>query len=275
MEMSPDMVRDLGQRLAPGADARLAPAFLAIVAGIHDLLGALRPTPDELTALIAFLTEVGHTADARRQEWVLLADVLGVSARVEELNRPCPQGATPHTLPGPFYRADAPEVAQGGTLSRDGLGEPLHVHLRLQDLEGHPLPEALVEVWHANALGRYENQDPDLQPEFNLRGKLRADAAGEVRFHTIKPRGYALPGDGPVGQLLRKLGLPLERPAHLHFRVSAPGLQTLTTHIFDQADPAITRDALFGVRPELLAAFRAVPGGHALDTTLVLTKAPT
>ena len=230
------------------------------------------PTSDELTALIGFLTEVGHTADARRQEWVLLADVIGVSARVEELNRPCPKGATPNTLPGPFYRADAPDVAQGANLSRDGIGEPLSVCLHLTDLAGHPVPQAMVEVWQANALGRYENQDPDLQPEFNLRGRLRADPLGEVRFNTIKPRGYALPGDGPVGHLLRALGLPLDRPAHLHFRVSAPGFQTLTTHIFDRADPAIHRDALFGVRPELLADFRKTPGAadHALDVTLVL-----
>lgn len=69
------------------------------------------------------------------------------------------------------------------------------------------MADAVVDVWQANALGRYENQDPDLQPEFNLRGRLRSDAQGRVHFLSVKPRGYALPDDGPVGRLLNALGL--------------------------------------------------------------------
>lgn len=269
------VLEDLALRVGPDARSRLASAFLTIVGRVHDLVAELQPSTEELKVVIDFLTEVGHTADARRQEWVLLADVIGVSTRVEDINCPRPEGATPNTLPGPFYRTDVPDLPLGATLSRDGIGEPLHVHLRLTGLDGRPIPQAQVEVWHANALGRYENQDPDLQPEFNLRGRFTADSAGHVTFETIKPRGYALPEDGPVGRLLMALGLRLERPAHLHFRVTAPGIQTLTTHIFDRHDPAIDRDALFGVRPELLADFRASPsdaGGarHDLDLCFVL-----
>jgi protocatechuate 3,4-dioxygenase beta subunit len=123
--------------------------------------------------------------------------------------------------------------------------------------------------------GLYENQEPDWQPEFNLRGRFRADAQGRFHFQTVKPKGYTLPSDGPVGQLVSALGLGLERPAHIHFRVSADGFETLTTHVFDRSDAAIDRDAIFGVKPELLADFRALPpqGGkrrHALDLSLVL-----
>lgn len=269
------VVEDLALRVGPEVQSRLAIAFLAIVGRVHDLVADLQPSTDELKVVIDFLTEVGHTADARRQEWVLLADVIGVSTRVEDINSPRPEGATPNTLPGPFYRMDVPDLPLGANLSRDGIGESLHVRLRLTSLDGHPIPQAQVEVWHANAFGRYENQDPDLQPEFNLRGRLTADSEGQVTFETIKPRGYALPEDGPVGRLIMALGLRLERPAHLHFRVTAPGFQTLTTHIFDRHDPAIDRDALFGVRPELLADFRARPmdagaARHELDLRFVL-----
>ena len=115
-----------------------------------------------------------------------------------------------------------------------------------------------------------------LQPEFNLRGRMRADAQGRLTFRTIKPRGYFLPEDGPVGRLLNRLGLRLERPAHVHFKVTAPGFRTLVTHVFDRDDPAIDRDALFGVRPDLLAEFRTLPPGgparHALELTLVLVR---
>lgn len=135
----------------------------------------------------------------------------------------------------------------------------------------------MVDVWQANALGRYENQDPDLQPEFNLRGRLRSDAQGRVHFLCVKPRSYALPDDGPVDRLLNALGLCLEHPAHLHFRVTAPGFQVLTTHVFDRRDPAIGHDALFGVKPQLLADFHPLPPDasgmkHALDITFVLAS---
>lgn len=264
---------DVAARLAANAPTRLSAALAALLADLHRLTADLRLTPAELRAVLTFLTEVGHHADARRQEWVLLADVLGLTALVEDVNTPRPPGATPNTTAGPFYRADAPDLPLGANLSRDGKGEALAVRGRILSLDGSALPGATVEIWHANAEGKYENQEPDWQPEHNLRGRFRTDAQGRFHFLTIMPRGYALPGDGPVGRLMAALGLSLDRPAHLHARVSAKGHERLTTHVFDQADPAIGRDAIFGVKPELLAEFRpaeGAAGGRMLDLTLVL-----
>ena len=267
--------RDFSRRLAALGPSRLAEAAEAGVGGLHALIAALRPTAEEFRLAIDFLTEVGHYADARRQEWVLFADVLGVSSLIEDQNSRRPDGATPNTVAGPFYRADAPELPLGANISRDERGERLDVQGRITDLDGQAIRNAVVEVWQANGEGLYENQEPDLQPEFNLRGRFTADPQGRFQFVTVKPKGYTLPADGPVGHLMTALGLGLDRPAHLHFRVSADGFETLTTHIFDRADPAIGRDAIFGVKPELLADFRALTpvGGrrrHALDLTLVL-----
>ncbi len=271
-----DVLDELSLRLAAADTQRLGQSLLAIVRRIHDLVVELKPSPAEMRHVVEFLTEVGQASDDRRQEWVLLADVIGVSTRVEELHAVCPEGATPMTLAGPFYRDDVPELPAGATLSRDGVGEVMEVALRVTDLDGVPVPDALIDVWQANAHGRYENQDPDLQPEFNLRGRMRTDAHGRLTFRSIKPRGYFLPEDGPVGRLVNRLGLRLERPAHVHFKVTAPGFRTLVTHVFDRNDPAIGRDALFGVRPDLLAEFRSLPPGgaarHALDLTLVLVR---
>ena len=266
---------EFARRLAAAGQTRLIATALATVGSLHELVAVLRPSAEEFRQAIDFLTEVGHYADARRQEWVLLADVLGVSTLIEDQNNPRPAGATPNTMAGPFYRADVPETALGADLSRDGKGEPLAVSGGISALDGTPVGGAIVEVWQANAEGLYENQEPDRQPEFNLRGRFRADAQGRFHFVTVKPRGYALPSDGPVGRLMAALGLQLDRPAHIHFRVSADGYETLTTHIFDRADPAIARDAIFGVKPELMAEFRVLPahGGkqrHALDLNLVL-----
>lgn len=267
--------REFSRRLTAVGQSRLAAAAQATVGGLHALIAELRPSGEEFRLAIDFLTEVGHYADARRQEWVLLADVLGVSSLIEDRNSPRPAGATPNTVTGPFSRSDVPEMPLGANISRDGKGEPLDVTGRIVALDGQGIGGAMVEIWQANAEGLYENQEPDRQPEFNLRGRFRADSQGRFHFLTVKPKGYTLPSDGPVGQLMSALGLGLERPAHIHFRVSAEGFETLTTHIFDQSDPAIGRDAIFGVKPELLAEFRVLPpnGGkrkHALDLNLVL-----
>ena len=77
---------------------------------------------------------------------------------------------------GPFYRADVPEMEAGANISQDDRGVPLGVRGTVLDLDGAPLAGALVEVWQANAEGRYENQEPDRQPENNLRGRFRTDA---------------------------------------------------------------------------------------------------
>ena len=260
------------ERLAALEPSRLGRVMAAVVARLHGLASELHATPAEMRALVAFLTEVGHHADARRQEWVLLADVLGLSALIETQSAIRPPGATPNTMPGPFYRPDAPDLPAGATICRDGKGVPLEVRGRVLSLVGGPVADALVEVWQANGEGKYENQDPDLQPEFNLRGRFRTDAQGRFRFSSVMPKGYRLPGDGPVGQLMARLGLTLERPAHIHFRVTARGHETLTTHIFDRADPAIARDAIFGVKPELLADFGPAGGAgpRSLDLDLTL-----
>lgn len=270
------IAQDFVARLAGLSPSRLGCGLGQLVAALQGVIRDLAITPAELRATLDFLTEVGHHADARRQEWVLLADALGLSALVEDRARPPVPGATPHTVTGPFYRPDAPAYALGAQICLDGQGEALAVSGRVLGLAGSGLADALVEVWQANGAGRYENQEPDLQPENNLRGRFRADGQGRFHFRSVMPGGYGLPADGPVGRLMAGLGLCLQRPAHLHFRVSAPGHERLTTQIFDRADPAIGRDAVFGVKPELLADFHAAPlaggkqAGRVLEVTLVL-----
>ncbi|MEO4043479.1 dioxygenase [Hoeflea sp. CAU 1731] len=242
-------------RFRPGND-RLGVAVSGIVSHIHALVSEVRPTREELREIIAFLTDVGHATEDNRQEWVLLFDVLGVSTLVETMNSARPAGATPNTPRGPFYRADAPSLPLGASISLDARGEPLTVHGRVTDLDGKPLAGALLEVWQPNADGIFENQQPDLQPEFNLRGKFVCNEDGGFIFRTVKPGGYSIPGDGPVGRLLQRLDYPLTRPAHLHFRISAHGYETLVTQIFDADDPCLTQDAILGVRRVLVGEVR-------------------
>jgi protocatechuate 3,4-dioxygenase beta subunit len=189
----------LRERLGRQDGTRLARTVLASARALDGLALDVRPTAEELRVAIAFLTEVGHATDERRQEWVLLADVIGVSTLVEDLNAPRPSSATPNTLAGPFHRAGVPEVPDGGDLSRDGKGERMTVAGRVAALDGAEVGGAMVEVWHAHADGRYENQEPDLQPDSNLRGVFRTGEDGRYLFWGAKPRFYPIPDDGPVG----------------------------------------------------------------------------
>jgi protocatechuate 3,4-dioxygenase beta subunit len=268
----------VARRLSQGADAELGRALATVVRHLHQVVRELRPSPKDWRAAIDFVTEVGHASDERRQEWVLLSDLLGVTQLIEEINVQRPRGATPNTPRGPFYRADAPKLPLGFDICLDGIGERLSVTGHVRDLDGRPVPLACVDTWQANPQGHYENQQPDLQPEFNLRGRFLADEHGDFHYRTVRPAGYKVPDDGPAGELLGRLGYPLFRPAHLHFIISAPGFDTLTTHVYDRADAHIRDDAVLAVRPELLGDFQrvgAASGGveWSVDFTFVLARA--
>ena len=260
-----------------GARAALARSLPVLVAHLHAAVREVRPSRDELDAALAFLTEVGQASDERRQEWVLLADLLGVSALVAELDAH-DAGATPAAPRGPFHRDDAPLREAGTDLCLDGRGEPLDVRLRVVDLDGAPVAGAELETWQPNADGAFENQRPDEQPEFNLRGRFVTDVDGRTRYRSVRPGGYRVPADGPAGRLLGGLGHSLERPAHLHFRVRAAGFETLVTQVYDRDDPRVDRDALHAVRPALLGAFVRGPDDPdaaphwSLDFTFVLAR---
>lgn len=261
------------ERLHTAPDKRLARFMGEFLHDFADLADRMEMSREELQAVIGFLTAVGEACSERRQEWVLLADVLGLTSAFERRHARLPDRATPNTLAGPFYRPGAPRRADRESICLDGKGTPLVFTARLLGSDGDPVPSARIEVWHANGDGVYENQAPDVQPEFNLRGIYTSGPDGSVRILTVRPRGYRIPDDGPVGRLMRQLGLPTLRPAHLQFRISASGYQTLITHVFDRSDPAIAADPLFAVDPALLADFTASDDGvMACSFTFILAE---
>jgi catechol 1,2-dioxygenase len=89
----------------------------------------------------------------------------------------------------------------------------------------------------------------------NLRGKFISDAQGRISFSSVKPSGYPIPIDGPVGDLLRAEGRHNMRPAHLHFLAYKDGFKTLISQIYPPDDPFIDTDVQFGVTRHLLGNF--------------------
>ncbi|GAA6196988.1 intradiol ring-cleavage dioxygenase [Pseudophaeobacter arcticus] len=245
-------------RNAQAKDARLADVMGAITKHLHAAVKEIEPTQEEWFEAIQFLTKVGHTCDDWRQEFILLSDSLGVSMLVDAINNRKPSGASESTVLGPFHVPDAPELPMGSDICLDEKGEPMLVKGRILGTDGVPIKGAKIDVWQANDEGFYDVQQKGLQPDFNLRGVFRTGADGSYHFKGVKPKFYPIPDDGPVGQMLEKLGRHPFRPAHLHYILEAEGFETLITHIFDPDDPYIHSDAVFGVKESLLAKFELV-----------------
>lgn len=252
-------------RNAEAPDRRLAEVMGVITRHLHAAVKEIEPTQEEWMAAIGFLTRTGHTCTDWRQEFILLSDVLGVSMLVDAISNRKPSGASEGTVLGPFHVADAPEMEMGADICLDGKGEAMLVRGRVTDPEGRPLEGCVLDVWQANDEGFYDVQQKGLQPEFNLRGVFRTGADGRYWFWGVKPKYYPIPGDGPVGDLLKGLGRHPYRPAHLHYILKARGHEPLVTHIFDPGDPYIASDAVFGVKESLLAEFRRIEDRAAIE----------
>lgn len=240
--------------IADTTNPRLKTVMTSLITHMHAFIREVELTQEEWMLGIQFLTKTGQMCDDRRQEFILLSDVTGVSMLVDAINHRSEDGATESTVFGPFYRAGAAELPIGATISQDGRGEPAVITGRVLATDGTPIPHALLDVWETDENGLYEQQDPD-QPDMNLRGKFRTDDEGYYCFVGIKPVSYPIPDDGPVGQLLRSLGRHPFRPAHIHLLISAEGFVPVTTHLFVSGDPYLESDAVFGTKDSLVVDF--------------------
>jgi hydroxyquinol 1,2-dioxygenase len=236
------------------SDPRWNVIAAALIRHLHEFVDEVKLTPQEWMTAIQFLTDTGKQCVGPRQEFILLSDVLGVSSAVDDISNSASGGVTESALLGPFYAEGSVPVERGADIALDGEGERLVVQGRVLDRRGMPIPGAQLDIWHTAANQLYAVQDPR-QPAMNCRGKLLADADGHFEFRTRKPVAYPVPTDGPVGQLLSKSGREPMRPAHIHFIISAPGYQPVTTQVFTHDDAYIDADAVFGVKPSLLAKY--------------------
>lgn len=253
-------VEAVNARAGDNIDERLKTVMASLVKHLHAFVKDVELKPAEWDLAIDFLTRTGHLCDDKRQEFILLSDVLGVSMLVDAINNRRPSGATENTVLGPFHVPDAPVYPMGTNICLDGKGETCLFEGAVVDSAGNPIKGATVDVWSDNADGYYDVQQPDIQPEWNNRGRFMTGADGKYSFIGIKPISYGIPDDGPVGQMLEALGRHPNRPAHMHFMVTAPGYETIITHTFVAGDAWLTSDAVFGVKGTLVAAFEKTKG---------------
>jgi protocatechuate 3,4-dioxygenase beta subunit len=237
-----------------GADSeRYREILESLVRHLHAFVRDVRLTDAEWHTAVDFLTRTGHACDDRRQEFVLLSDVLGISMLTVTVNQVPDPAVTESTVFGPFFVSASPEVAPGGDLSAGAPGQPCWVQGTVRGLHGEPVAGARIEVWEADENGLYDVQyDRDRTAN---RGHLFTDSDGGFRFWAVRPSAYPVPTDGPVGELLSAAARGAMRPAHIHFMITAAGYRKLTTHVFAAGDDYLARDAVFGVKPSLIAEF--------------------
>jgi hydroxyquinol 1,2-dioxygenase len=257
-------------RHANATDVRLKDIVTSLVRHLHAFAREVNLTEAEWEAGIGFLTEVGHMTDARRQEFILLSDTLGLSMLVTAMAHRKPEGCTEATVFGPFFVDDAPAYDNGGDVANGAQGEPCFVSGVVRGPGGEPVAGARIEVWQADAAGFYDVQYCDVE-NHRARGVLHSLPDGRYHFRSIVAEPYPIPHDGPVGRMLDALGRHPWRPAHLHFMITAPGYERLVTHVFREGDRYLDSDAVFGVRSSLIAPWHHHASGTAPDGTVMAT----
>jgi len=256
-----DNITDLAvERWSTARDPRLAELMSALVRHLHDFAREVRLTEAEWMAAMQWLTRAGQISDEKREEFILASDVLGLSMLVVQMNHRLHPAATPATVLGPFHIEGSPEFGFGGDMSDGVPGTPLFIHGTVRDLDGNPVAGAVLDVWQADTEGAYESQIPDID-EARLRAKYTTREDGSYCLRTIAPKGYTIPMDGPVGDLIARTDISHFRPAHVHFLINVPGYEPLITHLFQEGAEYLDSDVVFGTKQELVVRFeRREPG---------------
>ena len=160
-----------------------------------------------------------------------------------------PLKSTLSEMTGPVYGQESVgpldhDMTRNARVNGEPLGERIVVAGRVLDEDGKPLPNTLLEVWQANAAGRYihknDQHDAPLDPNFRGSGRCVTDADGRYRFYSIKPGAYPW-GNHPNGW----------RPNHIHFSLFGPSFVTrLVTQMYFPGDPLLDLDPIYKSSPE-------------------------
>jgi protocatechuate 3,4-dioxygenase beta subunit len=266
-ELTPETITDaVLEQMATTSDPRLKEIMAAAVKHLHAFAREVNLTPGEWLKGIEFMTAVGNMCSPERQEFILLSDTLGLSALVNGLHdRTALEQATHTSLLGPFFRENAPKLEAGAQIANKvAPGTEVALWGKVTNVQGAPLADAQVAVWQTGADGLYDIQVDAAGTDY--RGVFTTDAEGNYALRTVRPLGYSIPMDGPVGKLVHDQGRHGMRPAHIHFLVSAPGYRELVTALYVKGDAHIADDVVFGSSADLVAELKQADPACPLGT---------
>ena len=247
-------------------DPRLREIIVSLVKHLHAFARDVHLTEEEFEKAVQYIARLGQMTDEKHNEVVLMSGTLGFSSLICLLNNGNRgQTETTANLLGPFWRMNSPRTESGGSIVRSPTpGPALFVNAWVKDENGNPIEGAEVDFWHSSPEGFYEQQDPRQAP-MNLRGKFITDKDGHFSFRSVKPAGYPIPIDGPVGDLLRAARRHNFRPAHLHFLIFKEGFKTLISQIYVNDDARLESDVQFGVTRALIGNYVRHEGNPPAD----------
>jgi hydroxyquinol 1,2-dioxygenase len=251
-ELTPETITDaVIEQMSTTPDGRMKEIMACAVKHLHAFAREVDLTPAEWIKGIEFMTKVGQTCTPARQEFILLSDTLGLSALINGLHdKTAIEDGTHTSLLGPFYREASPRLPAGGQIARHVKpGTECVLYGRVSDVAGRPLANATVSVWQTGADGLYDIQVNAAATDY--RGVFTTNEEGLYLVRTVRPRGYSIPMDGPVGGMVRAQGRHGMRPAHIHFLVGAPGYRELVTALYLRDDPHLADDVVFGSSGDL------------------------
>ncbi len=252
-------------------DPRLRQVMTAAVKHLHAFVREIEPTPQEWAVAIDFLTRTGQMCDDKRQEFILMSDVLGVSMLVDAINHRRSSKATPSTVEGPFHVPDAPAFANGANMAANAPGIACFCTGKVHGLAGEPVAGATLDLWQTDGEGFYEAQRPEIKGAW-MRGLYRTERDGSYLIRTVAPIAYTIPMDGTIGELMNRTNMSHMRPAHIHFAIEAPGYHGLVTHLFQTGDEWINDDAVYGVKEPLIVEFQKMPAGSKAPSGEIMNE---
>src|SRR5262245_45316885 len=271
-EYTPENITDVViEHMSTTPDPRMKEVMEAAVRHLHAFAREVNLTPAEWIKGIEFMTKVGQMCTPARQEFILLSDTVGLSALVNIMHdKTKVEEATGASLLGPFFRENTPNFENGARIADVKKGGPeIVLHGRITNAQGALLPGAQVIVWQTAADGRYDIQNSI--DEIDCRGIFKTDEKGNYLVRTVRPLGYYIPLDGPVGAMVLAQKRHGMRPAHIHFLISAPGYRELTTALYISGDDHLEDDVVFGASGDLVvdvkdndpaSPIRGVPSIH-------------
>jgi protocatechuate 3,4-dioxygenase beta subunit len=177
------------------------------------------------------------------------------TAKRHPLRKPHPLAHTITETTGPAFseRLFPPSVdLTTNTTGKSALGERIIVAGTVTDEDGRPVPRTMIEVWQANATGRYDHpgdqHDAPLDPNFHGAGRVFTDDQGRYRFITIRPGAYPWPNHRNAW-----------RPNHIHFSYFGPAFATrLVTQMYFPGDPLLAFDPIYNAVPDRAARERLI-----------------
>jgi hydroxyquinol 1,2-dioxygenase len=265
-------------QIAATENPRLKEIAHAAVRHLHAFAREVNLTPEEWLQGIQFMTAVGQACSPVRQEFILLSDVLGLSAVVNALHdKKARELGTQSSLLGPFFREGAPELPAGAQIVENPTAPEIVIYGKVTDNAGMPIPGAFIQIWQTSEHGLYDLQERNGEA-MDMRGNFRTDADGNYHFRTVRPLGYSIPMDGPVGELVQRQNRHGMRPSHIHCLIGADGHRELVTALYFADDPNIDSDTVFGVSRSLVVdavddPASPIPGLRAVHFDFRLAKA--